>query len=103
MTIHTIETITVKTPILMSRDNPDGAKLEELLDQLAFELDIKNALLFDTLPTAIGTPRAIVISRAVGNNNAIIQMLRGCASLQRDTMAAFDQLGPDKGPTAPRI
>lgn len=41
MTIHTIETITVKTPILMSRDNPDGAKLEELLEQVSLELEAK--------------------------------------------------------------
>jgi hypothetical protein len=93
----------MKTPILMSRDNPDGAKLEELLDQLIAELNAKNNLLFETTPSAIGTPRVNVISRAVGNNNAILQMLRGCASLQRDTMAAFEQLGPDKGPTAPRV
>lgn len=99
----------MKNPILMSRDNPDGAKLEDLLEQVLLELEAKNAMLLTTIQTAtkpapLSTKTAEDALRlAVDNNHRVIELLREARRIQTNTMAAFDQLGPNKGPTAPRI
>jgi hypothetical protein len=86
----------VQALVLMSRDNPHGWKLEELLDQLEVELKAKNEkLVGDDSDTAI---------RVLANNRRIITLLHQCALMQRDSIDALDRLAPDQGPLGrPRI
>lgn len=83
-------------PVLMSKDNPEGWKLELLLPQLCQELADKNARIAgDTSATA-------VLVRS--NNFQILDLLLAAERLQRDTQARLAALGPDPGPTGqPRI
>ncbi|MCJ2067794.1 hypothetical protein MKK75_03055 [Methylobacterium sp. J-030] len=83
-------------PVLMSKDNPDGWKLELLLPQLCQELADKNARL-------AGDPSATaILVRA--NNVRILDLLLEAERLQRDTQARLTELGPDRGPSGrPRI
>lgn len=82
--------------ILMSRENPEGHKLEELLATVQSELIVKTALLEgDDCPA----------SEAIRTNNEkIVALLQEAESLQRDTMQRLNDLGEDKGPYAePRV
>jgi hypothetical protein len=69
--------------ILMSVDNPDGHKLEELLSRVQHELRDKNSKLMGDCP--INAP-----IRA--NNLAIISLLETAESLQRNTMNQLETL-----------
>lgn len=81
--------------ILMSRENPGGHKLEELLHTLQEELVVKtNRISNDACPVS----QQIVI-----NNHAIIELLRSAEVIQRQSMSALDSLGPNQGPSSPRI
>lgn len=87
---------TPTTPVLMSKENPDGWKLEELLAQLRLELYAKNdRIAGDSRPTA----------QAVRANNAnMIDLLSVVEGRQRDTIARLARLAPDQGPGGtPRI
>lgn len=77
-------------PILMSATNPTGAKLEELLEQIAVELEAKNANIeHDPKPC----------SRVISTNNlSIISALRKCVHIQNDSLAQLNELGQDEGP-----
>ncbi|MBP2494677.1 hypothetical protein ABID82_007202 [Methylobacterium sp. PvP062] len=81
---------TPTTPVLMSKANPDGWKLEELLAQLRLELHAKNdRIADDPRPTA----------KAVrANNLGMIDLLSVLEGRQRDTLARLDRLAPDQGP-----
>lgn len=82
-------------PILMSVDNPDGAKLEELLSQVQVDLREKNAKLTGECP---------VNEHIRSNNLAILALLEKAESIQRDTLRRLDDLGPDQGPHGtPRV
>ncbi len=83
-------------PVLMSKDNPEGWKLELLLPQLCQELADKNARLAgDASATAI-------LVRA--NNVRILDLLLEAERLQRDTQGRLAALAPDQGPGGqPRI
>lgn len=85
-----------KAPVLMSRDNPEGWKLEDLLSQLRDEIVAKNRnIANDDRPAAQAVHQ---------NNKAILQLLAGCENLQRDSLSRLDALGPDQGPLGkPRI
>jgi hypothetical protein len=82
--------------VLMSRENPEGWKLEDLLDQIIAELDTKtNRLLSDTSSLAL---------HVISNNRAIMSKLLRCAAVQRNTIAALAAHAPDQGPRGkPRI
>jgi hypothetical protein len=77
----------------MSAENPTGAKLEELLEQIAVELEAKNAKIeHDPQPC----------SRAISTNNlSIISALRKCVHIQNDSLDQLDELGEDLGPNSP--
>ena len=87
---------TPTAPVLMSRDNPTGWKLEALLPQLHQEIADKSARIAgDRSATAI-------LVRA--NNIRILDLLLAAEDLQRDTLARLDALRPDLGPGGtPRI
>jgi len=86
--------------LLMSRVNPEGFKLEDLLTRMGTELILKNEhLKANPIGSAVDTIRA----RVIGNNQKIITMLQECLSLQIQSLNALDRIGPDQGPTKPRI
>lgn len=82
--------------LLMSRDNPEGMKLEELLAQVRSELVTKTALLEgDDCP----------VSKDIQDSNrAIINLLLEAEAIQRNTMERLRIVGEDNGPYAePRV
>lgn len=82
--------------ILMSRENPEGFKLEELAEKLRHEGQAK------TLNIA-GDPR-IEAQTVVNNNAQIIGLLFQIEALQRQSFAVMAQIRPDEGPTGkPRV
>ena len=83
-------------PILMSRDNPDGHKLEDLLVTVGQELSAKTSRLAgDRCPTA---------KFIVCNNQRIVDLLNMAVSIQRETLDELKKVGPDQGPRGtPRV
>jgi hypothetical protein len=85
-----------KAPVLMSRDNPNGWKLESLAEKLREEIQGK------TLNIAGDT--SIQAQTVVNNNAQIIGLLMQVEALQRQSFVVMSTLGEDKGPTSkPRI
>jgi hypothetical protein len=83
-------------PVLMSPDNPNGWKLEDLLLQLTVEITGKNLKIENDHRS-----EAIVVHN---NNNRIIEMLRDCYRLQTNSMETLAKIGPNQGPLGkPRI
>ena len=85
-----------KTPILMGSKNPNGYKLEELLEDVMFEVAQKiNKIINDPSPQA---------QFVVQNNQAIIEHLGAACALQRSSFVILDAMRKDEGPTGrPRI
>lgn len=83
--------------VLMSRDNPNGWKLEELLGKVEEELAVKTKRLEESLAGDLA-------DEAIRNNLRIRDFLLKAQSIQLSTMRSFkERLGPDKGPSNPRI
>lgn len=84
-------------PLLMSKANPEGWKLEELLDKAALEIEtLKTPLIRDD-------PRAAA-KTVVHNNGRIVALLYEAARLQRDSYRVLATIGPNEGPLGkPRI
>lgn len=82
--------------ILMGADNPDGAKLEDLLRQLIEEIDAKTEKI-------VGDDR--YEARLVrANNGKITKFLYVCLSAQIMNMEILNDLAPNEGPLGkPRI
>lgn len=83
--------------ILMSSENPGGAKLEEHLRGLIGEIETKCAKIADD-------PRSVA-KDVHRNNRDIIRRLQECVTLQEHSMRILaETVGPDQGPTGtPRI
>lgn len=84
------------TPVLMSKENPTGWKLEDLLVQLQKELMHKTLnIISDSSATAL----------LVRNNNInIIDLINKAEVLQRDSYSQLAKLRADAGPMGkPRI
>lgn len=82
--------------ILMTRDNPDGFKLEELAEKLRGEIMAK------TLNIS-GDP-SFEAQTVVNNNAQIIGLLYQIEALQRQSFVVMSQIRPDEGPGGkPRI
>lgn len=64
--------------VLISADNPEGAKLEELLDTLISEIEEKTERVRGVDHQ---TARNYVVS-----NDRIIQKLKDCAAMQREAL-----------------
>ncbi len=83
-------------PVLMSRDNPTGWKLEELTEKLRVEIQAKSL--------NIAGDMSIEAQTVTNNNFQIIGLLMQVEALQRQSFAVMSQLGKDQGPTGnPRI
>lgn len=82
--------------ILMGPQNPTGWKLEELLPQIAREIEAKTLKIADD-------PRTV--ARLVAENNGmIVWHLEEAEALQRTSYVALDSMGPNEGPLGkPRI
>ncbi|WP_273860728.1 hypothetical protein [Photobacterium sp. GSS17] len=92
------------TQVLMSRDNPDGWKLEELAGQLYVELTAKNKRIRESfIDGAMPQKKSDVLLDVLHNNQHIMTALKNIMYLQKDTMQRLDTLGTDKGPSAPRV
>ncbi len=83
--------------ILMSAENPGGAKLEEHLRDLIGEIEVKCAKIADD-------PRNVA-KDVHRNNRDIIARLRECVTLQEHSQRILTEaMGADRGPTGvPRI
>lgn len=81
---------------LMSRDNPYGMKLEELLPKISMELGKKTDRMRESLAGDLA-------KTAIENNKRIQGLLEEARTIQVSTMDSFAQLGPDRGPSKPRI
>lgn len=87
---------TPKTPVLMSADNPEGWKLEELVEQIRLELYVKN--------DRIGSDPSQAAKAVRANNLQIVDLLAVIECRQRDTLTRLDEIRSDAGPGGtPRI
>lgn len=83
-------------PVLMSRENPSGWKLEELTEKLRGEIQAKSL--------NIAGDMSIEAQTVTNNNFQILGLLMQIEALQRQSFAVMSQIGPDKGPNGkPRI
>ena len=82
--------------ILMSKENPTGYKLEELLTQLINEIKDKNAKIINDNSD---------LSKLVQNNNLkIVFSLNDALNAQRHSFLQMSKKAPDDGPNGkPRI
>ena len=81
--------------ILMGRDNPDGFKLEELLEILRAEVNAKSDLIRNS-----DHPQRDMILR---HNAIICTKLQEAELFQRETYRQLDAEAPNEGPTKPRL
>lgn len=82
--------------ILMSRENPGGHRLEELLAQMRCEVLLKTAKIETDTTEVAGILRT--------NNAKIIDHLHEAEKLQRESYAELAKIAPDSGPTGtPRV
>ena len=88
--------------ILMSYENPNGYKLEELIDSIINELTNKNNLLKEKLITTKNL-EFDVLKNAVDINQKTIELLTKAKLSQENVMTEFSRLGDDLGPTKPRV
>lgn len=80
--------------LLMSKDNPDGWKLEDLLETIKDELQEKSDRLVND---------ECRVSKLLRRNNSHIGALLDVAEkIQRESMEQLDTLGEDQGPTGQR-
>ncbi len=83
--------------ILMSRDNPGGWKLEELLQDIVEDLLLKNKALG-------GGDPSIDKCKITANNTVIIALLETAIFVQDRTMKLLNDIyGSDRGPGDPRV
>ncbi|HAV1412754.1 hypothetical protein P3521_03655 [Vibrio parahaemolyticus] len=86
----------MKTPVLMSRENPTGWKLEELTKQLRDEITDKSQ--------KIAEDESFEAQTVLNNNTQILGLLLQIDALQRQSFVVMSRLGEDQGPKGrPRI
>ncbi|ELA7323126.1 hypothetical protein Q9X98_004770 [Vibrio parahaemolyticus] len=79
-----------KSPVLMSRENPNGWKLESLIEKLREEILNKSM--------KIASDPSFEAQSVINNNFQIVGLLMQIEGLQRSSMLAMEKLGPDQGP-----
>ena len=70
------------TKLLLSENTPNGAKLEELLDDVIKDLEFKNAKL---------NPSDSIDRLIMNNNTVVIQSLKSCIDVQVATMGIIEE------------
>ena len=90
-----------KTLILLSRENPTGHKLEELLQQVITDVELKSesiSMQFDgTSPQQC--LKTDVMCHVLENNHTVVKALRLALKAQIDTLEQLKRLGPGQGVT----
>lgn len=82
--------------VLMSRDNPQGWKLESLTEKLREEINAKTL--------NISSDPSFEAQTVTNNNAQIIGLLMQIEAIQRQSIAVMSTLGADQGPTGkPRL
>ena len=76
-------------PVLMSRENPNGWKLESLTEKLREEINRKSL--------NIAGDQSVEAQLVTHNNFQIIGLLMQIEALQRESMVIMSQIGPDQG------
>ena len=89
--IHTSETTPKDGNVLMSSDNHEGWKLEDLLDRLGLEVAIKSE--------KINEDPSVVARTVTQNNEQIIGLLIQAAAIQRQSYIMMSGIRTDDGPT----
>ena len=84
-----------KTSILMSRNNPEGHKLEELITSIVDDINIKNNQIRDSDND--------MANDIISNNMTCIYHLLLAKEAWNNSRELLNLIGPDKGPTEPRI
>ncbi len=80
--------------ILMSRDNPNGYKLEELLEKIVNEVNGKSDYIRDNK----------ALAHIVNNNDQIAVKLCEAIGIQHASLNSLtEKYGEDKGPNNPRV
>lgn len=79
-----------KSPVLMSRENPNGWKLESLIEKLREEILNKSM--------KIASEPSFEAQSVINNNFQIVGLLMQIEGLQRSSMLSMEKLGPDQGP-----
>ncbi|MDF4891579.1 hypothetical protein P3566_22070 [Vibrio parahaemolyticus] len=97
---HIIETaqkqVASKSPVLMSRDNPEGWKLEDLMEQVRSEIMSKSLNIAEDMSFEAQTVK--------NNNFLILGLLMQVEAIQRQSFVVMSRLGEDQGPNGkPRI
>lgn len=85
------------TKLLVSPDNPDGWKLEDIIDEIQNDILLRTARIVDD-----NRPEA----RAVLHNNIeIMQLLTACSEKAHNSTRILNSLGPSASPQGgvPRI
>lgn len=83
-------------PVLMSKENPTGWKLESLTEKLREEINRKSL--------NIASDPSVEAQLVTNNNFQIIGLLMQVEALQRESMVIMSTRGPDEGPTGkPRL
>ena len=95
------------TTVLISKDNPEGYKLEDLLTTLLADLELKTNELsgkLDTNVSAFNCSKKDVMCRILENDTKIMAALKTAILARNDSAQALATLGVDQGPTGtPRI
>ena len=91
-----METPDSTNPVLMTRDNPSGFKLEDLAEKLRCEIQEKSI--------NVAGDKSIEAQTVVNNNAQIIGLLFQIEAIQRQSFVVMSQISPDTGATGtPRI
>ncbi len=84
------------TKLLLSPDNPNGWKLEDIIDEIQNDIVRRSAQIVDD-----GRPEA---SAVLANNIKILNLLTVCSKKAHDSTRVLSTLGPSQGPQGiPRI
>lgn len=85
------------TKLLLSPDNPDGWKLEDIIDEIQNDIIRRTARIVDD-----NRPEARTV---LHNNIEIMQLLTVCSEKAYDSTRVLNTLGPSVSPNggAPRI
>ncbi len=85
------------TKLLLSPDNPDGWKLEDIIDEIQNEIVLRTARIVDD-----ARPEARTV---LHNNIEIMQLLTVCSEKAHDSTRVLNTLGPSISTQggAPRI
>lgn len=89
--------------VLMSRDNPQGETLEDVLENVVYDLHLKNKHLIESKNDNSDQKKIDIADRIITNNGSIIAMLNTCIEFQKESMEKIEELGPNKGPENPRL